>query len=269
LAWRRYVRLAKPYLAALVVTILVAALARQILFDADTPTAPSPLQVAAHVLLIHDLVKVDALSAGVWYVAIDFQLYGLLLLILWTSQRVAGNSRIDLRRLTLAAVIGLSALSLLWFNRDPSMDPWAFYFFGAYGLGVMVQWSSGFTRKYPWLGILGAVVIVALALEWRSRLVVAAVTALTLGIGLHLKPALGSAVRSTMAWLGRTSYCLFLIHYPIVLIVGTLVARLWPGNVAVHVAGLVAAWALSIVAAGGLYRSVEANPRKSLRPMTS
>lgn len=268
LIWRRYVRLAKPYLAALVLAMLMAALARRIMFDIDTPPAPSLMQVAAHVLLIHDLVNVDALSAGVWYVAIDFQLYGVLLLILWCSLHVARCSRLDMRTLALASVIGLSALSLLWFNRDPSMDQWAFYFFGAYGLGVMVQWSGGFTRKHPWLGVLAAIVIVALTLEWRSRLLVAAVTALMLGIGLHLKPFLGTAAHAAIAWLGRTSYALFLVHYPVVLIVGTVVAGLWPGNVPAHAAGLLAAWALSVVAAGSLHRSLEASGRKSLRPMT-
>lgn len=257
LLWRRYLRLAKPYLATLVLAILLAALAREILVDADTPAAPSLMQVFIHVLLIQDIVAVEALSAGVWYVAIDFQLYVLLLLILWVSRRLAGCCRINLRTMALVLVVGLCALSLLWFNRDPSMDEWAFYYFGAYGLGVMVQWSAGFIRKHPWLWFLFGTVVVSLTLEWRSRLVVAMITALLLGGGLHLKPVLGQAAHSVMTWLGRTSYALFLIHYPVILILGVIVARVWPENAVMHTIGILLAWVMSLVAADWLNRKVE------------
>jgi len=257
LTWRRYVRLVRPYLVVLLLAIAFAVLARHIVADADTPAAPSLMQVLIHVLLIQDVANVDALSAGVWYVAIDFQLYCLLLLLLWLSQRAAGCCGAQLRTTALLLVVGLSTASLLWFNRNPAMDEWAFYFFGAYGLGIMVQWSSGFTRKHPWLVMVFGAVIMALALEWRSRLIVAVTTALILGIGLHARPVFSRQAHAVMAWLSRISYSVFLIHYPIVLIVGSIVAWLWPGDVALHAIGLLAAWLFTLSAGSVLYRRVE------------
>jgi peptidoglycan/LPS O-acetylase OafA/YrhL len=257
LARRRYVRLLRPYGVTLLVAIVSALLARAILADVDTPAAPSWGQVAIHLLLLTDIFQVDSLSAGVWYVAVDFQLYCLFLAVLWLAQLFASRFRIEQRTLALVFVVGLCALSLLWFNRNPSMDEWAFYFFGAYGLGVMVQWSEGFTRKHPWLAILLGVMVVSLVLEWRNRLVVAAVTAVLLSIGLHAKPIFSTGLHAMLGWLSRISYSVFLIHYPIVLIVGSIVARVWPESVPIHIAGLLLAWILSLAAGGLLYHRVE------------
>jgi hypothetical protein len=49
--------------------------------------APDLGQLLAHVLLLHDLLDQEALSAGVWYVAIDFQLFALAILLLWLPSR--------------------------------------------------------------------------------------------------------------------------------------------------------------------------------------
>jgi peptidoglycan/LPS O-acetylase OafA/YrhL len=265
LAWRRYVRLMRPYGVALLLAIVSAMLARAILADIDTPAVPSWQQLAVHLLLLNDFIQVDALSAGIWYVGIVLQLYCVLLGVLWLSQALAGRYQIDMRRLALWLVVGLSTASLLWFNRNPAMDEWAFYFFGAYGLGVMVQWSGGFTRKHPWLTLMLAVFIVALELEWRTRLVVAASTALLLGIGVHAPPIFGQGVQAVMAWLSRISYSVFLIHYPVVLIVGAIIARIWPDVVAMHVVGLMLAWLLSLAAGTVLYHQIEAKRPTALK----
>jgi peptidoglycan/LPS O-acetylase OafA/YrhL len=86
LLWRRYVRLAPPYLVALAAAVGCAALARRLIQHPATPPAPSLGQVLAHVFLLQDILGHEALSAGVWYVAIGFQLYTLLVLMLWSTQ---------------------------------------------------------------------------------------------------------------------------------------------------------------------------------------
>ena len=257
MVWHRYLRLVRPYGIALMLAMAFAAIARQLLIDADTPAAPTLMQVLTHGLLLHDIIQVDALSAGVWYVAIDFQLYCIFLLMLWLSQNIALRCHVNMRRLSLLLIVGMSASSLLWFNRNPSMDDWAFYFFGAYSLGIMVQWSAGFTRKHPWLVLLAVLLVVALVLEWRSRLLVAMVTALILGAGLHLKPIFHAHVHGLLSTLGRISYSVFLIHYPVVLIVGALVTYLWAGDVLANAVGLVVAWMLSLWCGSVLYQRVE------------
>jgi peptidoglycan/LPS O-acetylase OafA/YrhL len=99
--------------------------------------------------------------------------------------------------------------------------------------------------------------VVSLVLEWRNRLVVAAVTAVLLSIGLHAKPIFSTGLHAMLGWLSRISYSVFLIHYPIVLIVGSIVARVWPESVPIHIAGLLLAWILSLAAGGLLYHRVE------------
>ncbi len=75
---QRWRRLMPVYLAALALALLGAALARHGMQDADTPAAPTLAQLAANALLLQDVLGQDALSAGLWYVAIDLQLFALL-----------------------------------------------------------------------------------------------------------------------------------------------------------------------------------------------
>jgi peptidoglycan/LPS O-acetylase OafA/YrhL len=259
LIWRRYVRLVRPYLAALLIAMLAAALARQLIQHPATPQAPSHQQLVAHIFMLQDVVDVEALSAGVWYVAIDFQLYALLVLLLWFARKLAGFTGMQASRLVLVMCLGLTGASLLWLNRNPGLDEWAPYFFGAYGLGILAQWASQQPYKGRWVVLLAVLVLAALALEWRSRTLVAGITALLLVLSagntlvsswLDIKP---------VAALGRISYSVFLIHYPVCLVVGALIYRLWPSSVAINLFGMFAAWLLSLAAGFILYRTVE-NP---------
>ena len=85
----RYLRLVLPYAAMLVLALCCAALARQWLTHHSVPDLATGWGVLAHLLLLQDLLAVDALSAGVWYVAIDFQLFALLL-FLWGRTQAKG-----------------------------------------------------------------------------------------------------------------------------------------------------------------------------------
>lgn len=78
---RRYRRLLKPYLVALLVSVLVAALVRPWFNDPSVSAEPTVWQLLAHVLLLQDVLDQEALSAGVWYVAIDFQLFAMSVII--------------------------------------------------------------------------------------------------------------------------------------------------------------------------------------------
>lgn len=46
----------------------------------STPNPPKFFQLLVHIFLLQDLLNQEALSAGIWYVVIDFQLYTFLLL---------------------------------------------------------------------------------------------------------------------------------------------------------------------------------------------
>ncbi|MDB5732905.1 MAG: acyltransferase, partial [Variovorax sp.] len=106
------------------------------------------------------------------------------------------------------------------------------------------------------LSLVGAA---TLALAWRSRIAIALVTALSLALlqrlgWLERVPAIGGA---TLARLGRISYSLFLIHFPVLLLVNAAVSQLMPAGPWIDAAGLAVALALSLGAAGLLHRWVE------------
>jgi len=151
----RYQRLVLPYLAALLLAIACAALARTWLNDPFIPAAASWGQVLAHALLLQTVLGQESLSAGVWYIAIDFQLFALMTLLLWLGQKIkpAGEGP----RSTATArilVLLLTLASLFYFNTDERWDSWGLYFFGAYGLGAAAYWIGCASRPGWWLSLL-------------------------------------------------------------------------------------------------------------------
>lgn len=74
---KRFVRLVVPYVVALLVTVLVSALVRPWFDHPSVPGDPDVAQLITHALLLHSVADHESLSAGVWYVAIDFQLFTL------------------------------------------------------------------------------------------------------------------------------------------------------------------------------------------------
>lgn len=107
----RYQRLITPYLAALILAILCASFARVWLKDEFIPNEPSLFQLLAHIFLLQDLLNQEALSAGVWYVAIDFQLFSFSVALLWLADQInIRYPKIPMRGEWL--VIGFVAMSL-------------------------------------------------------------------------------------------------------------------------------------------------------------
>ncbi|MDP3411677.1 MAG: acyltransferase, partial [Polaromonas sp.] len=49
----------------------------------------------------------------------------------------------------------------------------------------------------------------------------------------------------------------FLIHFPVCLLVNAVVSHLWPGQLLANTLGLLGAFGLSLLAGEALYRSVE------------
>lgn len=271
LPWRavahRYARLILPFLVALLLAVASSLVARQWLDHEFIPEAPTWGQALAHALLLHDVLGADALSAGVWYVAIDFQLFVVLAGLLWLGRR---------RRGAQVAVLALTLASLFYFNRDAALDDWAVYFFGAYGLGALAFWAGQSSRGRPWWGgLLALVGVGALVIEFRERIALALAVALLLAFVQQQRgesprlPALPSRWARGVHRLGQASYALFLVHFPVLMLGNALFAQWAPAGAWAAWAGLLGSWAVSLGLALVFERWVE-KPLSTLgkRPAT-
>lgn len=267
--WQRYARLAMPYLAALCVSVLVATVIRPWFDHEAVPAAPVFAQLLAHGLLLQDLLGYDALSTGVWYVAIDFQLFVLALAMVMLAEWLQRRWQLDAAHATwLLAVLVLTmvAASLFAFNLQAELDSTAFYFVGSYGLGMLAFWIGRVERARRWgmaLALLAVLGVVALLWDWRIRIAIALAMALVLAVGqrrgwLSAPPAWFGA--EPLLWLGRISYSLFLIHFPVILLVNAVVAQIGLHSPWIDLLGMLAAVVLAIGAAALLYRWVESRP---------
>lgn len=172
-------------------------------------------QGLAHLLLVQDVLGVDALPAGVWYVAIDLQLYALVMLCLWLPHTPDPQRRQQLG-IILLVVVGLA--SLLIFNRMPQWDSWAVYFAGSVTHGGVVAGYSRGSRA-------GA--SPCWPLSWRWPCGWSSATALRWPAAWHCCCGLAARHpspwrwldRAPVRWLAEISYSVFLIHFPVTLLV--------------------------------------------------
>ena len=257
---RRYQRLVLPFLVALLLAGASAALARHWMNEDFVPAAPTWGQALIHALLLQDVLGTQALSAGAWYVAIDFQLFVLLALLMRLGYRAGPR-----QRLTQALVLGLMLASLFFFNRRPDWDPWALYFFGAYGMGAAACWAG--RSRHPALGLalLAAVGVLALVLEYRTRIALALAVALLLGLMQWQRrgraPAqhpLPESLRRATSQLGQISYALFLLHFPVLMLGNALYVKLGLTSAMATTLFMLGCWSVSLLLAYAFERRVEA-----------
>jgi peptidoglycan/LPS O-acetylase OafA/YrhL len=271
LARQRYLRLVIPLLAALSFTVLVTEWVRPD-FEHDSLSAtPEWGQALAHLLLLQHLLGMEALSAGVWYVAIDFQLYVMALLSLLLV-KVCRSAQVvpSAQALRWGMWLGLTCASMWWWNLHPDLDDHGVYFFGSYGLGLLA-WEA---RRRASLAMsddsaqrwaIGALFLVLGGVAWwlepRLRLAVAwGVACLLIAVperwfsGESLRYL---ALRQTVQWLSKVSYSVFLIHFGVSLAVNAGVTARWPDGLWANLLGMMSALLISLVCGGLLYRFVE------------
>ncbi|KQQ44465.1 GTP cyclohydrolase [Duganella sp. Leaf126] len=257
--WYRYAKLAPPFIAATLVAAIASSLASRWMVH-DSISAPATLaQLAAHAVLLHGVLDYPSLSAGAWYVAIDFQLYALLVLLLWGAGLLVGKHAARWLMPLLVAT-GIT-VSLLHFNLDAGWDNWAPYFFGSYGLGLMAWWGSDPARKpgATTLIMLGALLpaLAALVLEFRSRIALALVVASVLFVCGRIRTAAQGNAWTVINQLGKISYSVFLIHFPVCLLVNAAFTRFVAPEPALQLLGMLTAWSASLLAGAMFHRWVE------------
>ena len=263
----RYLRLFAPYAAALLFTIACAYLARHWVADEFVGQNETLTQFLAHLFFLQGILGLDSISAGAWYIAIDWQLYAVLALILISFRRYQ-------------AVIWLMTMlaigSLLYFNRSSQYEAYFIYFIGAYGLGVLAYLASSFPNSSVHriarlaIYIIGLLIVISTLHQlWLRNFLAWAVAALLVFWGSSAYPqgktVLAQQLLAAIAWASQRSYCAFLIHFAFILLANTAyIAFGWNcdenGLLAISLmAGVVV---LSWIGANVLYRWVELPSRR-------
>jgi peptidoglycan/LPS O-acetylase OafA/YrhL len=258
---QRYCRLAIPYLAAAGIAMCACAFARDWIDDSVIGSVPTIEQLAAHLVFMQDILGYESLSAGLWFVCISFQLTAIYLAGLFLRDAIVHRTSRAVRKrwgwVPNALAWLLSLASLFYFNRNDAWEGWAIFFFGQFFLGVLVHHALEDRRAEKSLLAYFLVIGVALAVDWRPRLVLALAT----GLMLYASGKIGVLGRwptsRVVAFFGRISYSLFLIHFPVLVFVAAIwVQHDWTSPEAA-MAGLIVAGALSVCAATLFYRFVE------------
>lgn len=254
LIWRRYARLAPPFIVSILIAVVAAAITRSSVPGDMVPEAPTVAQLLAYVFFLHSLLGVPSLSTGVWYVPIDLQLYALLIGLFWLS----GLARERLRRpLAMLLVTLLALASLFAFNRDADLDNWGIFFFYAYALGVLAWWLSHRERSPWWLLLMLAAVGVALLIDFRLRVVLALAVSLLLALARRQGWLVRWPDSALLGYLGRISFSVFLVHFPVFMLVSAAYARLGNGSDAMALLAMLVAWVSATLAGALFFRHVE------------
>lgn len=251
--WKRYRRLATPLVFAVALASLITAMVRPWFDHPSLSAAPSLMQFLVHALLLQDLVGVEALSAGVWYVAVDFQLFtGTVILTALMSQ-----APVRWRWIYPVVIMTLCALSLWGLSRFDEYENYAPYFYGAYALGMLAYWTSRASwSSWAWVALL-VLGVVALWLQYRHPIAVALATALLLATSARTGWLERWPGPHWLVWLGQRSYSIFLIHYGICIGFNAIWHYLFPQGVWVNVLGMGLAMVCSVAAGVILYNRVE------------
>ena len=258
----RYQRLLIPLLMALSVAVAITALVRPYFDHSSLSNAPSLMQVVAHIFLLQDILYLESFSAGVWYVAIDFQLFAMAMSCASFAQAWQGLSgKGSVVRKAFGFWVVLTLCSLFVWNLNPLGDVWGAYFFGAYGLGLCTgSWRhSGIKISARTFGLLILTIgTVASAYNPRARLILAIATALLLcWYEANDCNAIHCLQKKWIRELSNASYAIFLIHFSVSLTVSAAVFNFWAENKSANALGLGVSFGLSVWMGRFIHRAIE------------
>jgi len=243
-ALRRSLRLDPPYWATIAVALALHFLASRLLgIPSPMDTPPVGKQIAWHALYLQNVMGYDNLSVGLWTLCIEVQFYLLYATLLGVVQRLCGIER-WLRAgggAIVASLFGVLALvSLAVYRHENLLSPltrqWlapfvsdacVLRYFWMFFLGMLIHWTlEGRTPRWVVMAYFTALaarfcwyesaIRESVVISWPTVEVVVAglAGAAILILGSQNRLSLVGGQR-WLQFLGRTSYSLYLIHYPI------------------------------------------------------
>ena len=257
LVWQRVVRLGKPFWVAVVLSSLITLLVLHDMEPYEDLATPTVSGVLAHFFFLHDILGVQALSAGVWYVAIDLQLYILLALMIFCASLLSKKIIATPMAWMVLFAVTLGGLSLFWINTVSNMDMWGVYFFGSYCLGMFAYWGSQQKRSAVWAIMIIGLCYLAMLVQWRERLLVACATAVLLMLKQEISPFHWLGQLKLTRQLGDMSYSVFLMHYPMCMFISAWVFQLDIDEPVFNTVVFIYTWFVSLIAGKLLFEKVE------------
>lgn len=259
LIWHKYQRLVIPYLAAIILAIICSFIASQWMQHTSISAMPEPKQLISHLFFLQNLLGYESLSAGLWYVAMDFQLFAVTALVLFLIDTILPThwsyQRTQLISVLIVALVTLASLFI--FNLDDSYDATFLYFYVAYGLGILAAQIAQTKSRMFLLFLLLDFLLFALYLDFRGRVLIAAITAAVLCLSYQSLWVNAKFWMNPLAKLGRMSYSIFLVHFPVSLVVSSIWVQLYPENPWLNVVGMVISALLSLLVAIPFYQFIE------------
>ena len=216
----RYLRLMPSFLIVLILTIGAAKIARIFSGEEYIGNPETWTQFLAHLFLVHQIFEVESIFAGAWYVAIDWQLYIFLTLLLTVLDRFIFR---------VTALFVCIIFSLTYFNQHSQFDVYFFYFLVPYGLGILAFWASQESNHrhrhlaLTFFTVANIAILITTLFNPNIKNALSIFVALVLLLwGNRQYQNLYLRITQVIVWLSQRSYGAFLIHFSLILLGNTL-----------------------------------------------
>ena len=260
--WQKYLRLVIPYLGAIALAIAASFVASRLMEHHSISAMPDVPQLLSHLFFLQNILGYESLSAGLWYVAIDFQLFAVCALLFFLVEKLspASWSYRSTRLITLIIFSALTIASVIFFNRHDIYDVWFIFFFATYGLGLLTAFLVRSRSHHVLILSVAAITIFSLYYQdFRERLSVALITALILFSSYESNWSQSKLWNNPLRKIGEMSYSIFLVHFPVSLVVSGIWAQLYPSDPWMNVLGMSLSAVLSLLLAVPFYKYIEKN----------
>lgn len=262
-ALRRSLRLEPPYWATILVVLALNAICRWMSMDQATTDATWP-QLLAHIFYVQEILGYKQFSIGFWTLCIELQFYLSFVALFGVAQRL-GQSRRRWLRLSMPTSLAITFLPFaLWslfhssLCEEAANGMWLSRYFWTFFLGALVCWTLNEQTPRAMLYFFLAAMVVRLGLFWTIGGAVGLVTGTivyVVGRRGHLADWLDWR---WLQFLGKISYSLYLIHYPVNHVVSNFGYSLTGSSPAFALLWMAVSVACSIGVALLLYKVVEA-----------
>jgi peptidoglycan/LPS O-acetylase OafA/YrhL len=260
--WQKYLRLVIPYLGAIALAIAASFVASRLMQHDSISAMPDVPQLLSHLFFLQNILGFESLSAGLWYVAIDFQLFAVCASLVFLVEKLspASWSYKSTRLISLIIFSALTIASVTFFNQHEAYDVWFVYFFATYGLGLLTAFLARSQSHRVLILAVAAVTIFSLYYQdFRERLLLALLIAFLLFSSYESNWSKSKLWNNPLRKIGEMSYSIFLVHFPVSLVVSGVWVQLYPSDPWMNVLGMGLSALLSLLLAIPFYKYIEKN----------